>query len=423
MIMRKDYTKSGFLSFAITIWALICAVFVGFFPNFSWLTLIAILIPITASMLFSGYYNKAGLNLCRFLVGALFVFSSFMKGIDPLGTKYKMLDYFIAYNIEWLNSLALVLAIALIMAEFIVGICLMLNLLPRLATLGASLLMIFFTISTFFDAMYNLVPDCGCFGTAIKMSNWQTFFKNLIILAVLIPLIFNNKSLVNKRVTILGQTLFTFLFIGLFVWFEIYNVRHLPVIDFMDWKVGRDMKPAEEVEPAEIYLTFKNIETGATEEFLSPNYPWNDSVWMSQWEFVSQRQEGGTQSLGFSILNEDGDDYTYLLFETEKLFVFVAPYLDNMTEEDLAECQRIYDLANEYGYNYLWITSVNPEYVYELQDKYYMFDEVYFGDELELKSMVRSNPGLILMDNGVIIDKWSKIDFPTEKEINLLVRN
>lgn len=415
--MRKDYTKSGFLSFAITIWALICAVFVGFFPNFSWLTLIAILIPIMASMLFSGYYNKAGLNLCRFLVGALFVFSSFMKGVDPLGTKYKMLDYFIAYNIEWLNSLALVLAIALIMAEFVVGICLMLNLLPRLATLGASLLMIFFTISTFFDAMYNLVPDCGCFGTAIKMSNWQTFFKNLIIISVLIPLIRNNKSLTNKRVTILGQSLFTFIFLALFVGFEVYNVRHLPVIDFMDWKIGRDMKPAEELEPAEIYLTFKNTETGATEEFLSPNYPWNDSVWMSQWEFVSQRQEGGTQSLGFSILNEDGDDYTYLLFETEKLFVFVAPYLDNMSEEDFMECQRIYDLANEYGNNYLWITSVNPEYVYELQDKYYMFDEVYYGDELELKSMVRSNPGLILMDNGIILDKWSKIDFPSKEEL------
>ena len=421
--MRKDYTKSGFLSFAITIWALICAVFVGFFPNFSWMMLIAILIPIVGALLFSGYYNKSGLSLCRILVGALFIFSSFTKGVDPLGTKYKMLDYFIAYNIEWLNGFALTLSVFMIMAEFIVGFCLMFNLLPRLATLGATLLMLFFTTTTFFDALYNLVPECGCFGTAIKMSNWQTFFKNLIILAVLIPLIFNNKSLVNKRVTILGQTLFTFLFIGLFVWFEIYNVRHLPVVDFMDWKVGRDMKPAEEVEPAEIYLTFKNIETGATEEFLSPNYPWNDSVWMSQWEFVSQRQEGGTQSLGFSILNEDGDDYTYLLFETEKLFVFVAPYLDNMTEEDLAECQRIYDLANEYGYNYLWITSVNPEYVYELQDKYYMFDEVYFGDELELKSMVRSNPGLILMDNGVIIDKWSKIDFPTEKEINLLVRN
>lgn len=415
--MKKDYTKSGFLSFAITIWALVCAVFVGFFPNFSWLMLFAILVPIIASILFNNYYNRSGLVLCRVLVGALFVFSSFTKGVDPLGTKYKMLDYFIAYNIEWFNDFALALAIILIMAEFVVGICLILNLLPRLATLGASLLMIFFTISTFFDAIYNLVPDCGCFGTAIKMSNWQTFFKNLIILAVLIPLIFNNKSLVNKRVTILGQSLFTFIFLGLFVGFEIYNVRHLPVIDFMDWKVGRDMKPVENPEPADIYLTFKNIETGETEEYLSPNYPWNDSVWMSQWEFVSQRQEGGIQSLGFSILNEDGDDFTHLLFETEKLFVIVAPYLNEMTDNDFAECQRIYDFAIDNEYSYLWITSVNPEYVYELQEKYYMFDEVYYGDELELKSMVRSNPGLILMDNGVIIDKWSKIDFPTEDEL------
>ena len=94
-----------------------------------------------------------------------------------------------------------------------------------------------------------------------------------------------------------------------------------------------------------------------------------------------------------------------------------------MTENDFSECQRIYDFANENGFNYLWITSVSPEYVYELQDKYYMFDEVYYGDELELKTMVRSNPGLMLMDNGVILDKWSKIDFPCEKEINLLVRN
>lgn len=415
--MRKDYTKSGFISFAITIWALICAVFVGFFPNFSWLMLIAIIIPILSALLFSSLYNKSGLTLCRVLVGALFIFSSFTKGVDPLGTKYKMLDYFIAYNIEWLNSLALVLSVVMIMAEFIVGFCLMFNLLPRLATLGASLLMIFFTTTTFFDAIYDLVPDCGCFGTAIKMSNWQTFFKNLIILAVLIPLVFNNKSLVNKRVTILGQALFTFIFIGLFVGFEIYNVRHLPVIDFMDWKVGRDMKPVEDTEPAEIYLTFKNIETGETEEYLSPNYPWNDSIWMSQWEFVSQRQEGGTQSLGFSILNEDGDDFTHLLYDSEKLFVVVAPYINEMTEKDFAECKRIYDFANEHAYNFLWITSVNPEYIYELQEKYYMFDEVYFGDELELKSMVRSNPGLILMNNGVIIDKWSKIDFPTEGEI------
>ena len=113
--MRKDYTKSGFLSFAVTALALICAVFVGFLPDFSWLLLIAILIPIFASLLFNSYYNKSGLTLCRVLVGALFIFSSLTKGVDPLGTKYKMLDYFIAYNIEWLNGLALALSIIMIM--------------------------------------------------------------------------------------------------------------------------------------------------------------------------------------------------------------------------------------------------------------------------------------------------------------------
>ena len=92
-----------------------------------------------------------------------------------------------------------------------------------------------------------------------------------------------------------------------------------------------------------------------------------------------------------------------------------------MTEEDINECQRIYDFANENGFNYLWITSADPEYVYELQDEYYMFDEVYYGDELELKSMVRSNPGLMLMNNGIILDKWSKIDFPYAEEIDKLV--
>ena len=126
--MRKDYTKSGFLSFAITIWALVCAVFVGFNPDFSWFMLGAIAFPILASILFNNYYNKSGLVLCRVLVGALFVFSSFTKGVDPLGTKYKMLDYFIAYDIQWLNEYALPLAITMIMVEFIVGICLMLNL-------------------------------------------------------------------------------------------------------------------------------------------------------------------------------------------------------------------------------------------------------------------------------------------------------
>ena len=414
--MIENIKKPNLLPFGIIGFAIICAIIVGFYAEFSWLLLIALLLVLLSSIVLGNQFDKSSLTICRLLVGALFVFSSLTKGVDPLGTKYKILDYLSVYGMEWMNDAAIVLAVVMILAEFVVGICLIFNVLPRLATLGATLLMLFFTITTFFDALLDLVPDCGCFGTAIKMSNWQTFFKNLIINAVLIPLIFNNRLLKNKRLSLSGQWILAIAFMLVFTGFEIYNIRHLPVVDFMDWKIGNDMSP-KEAQPADIYLTFKNKETGKTQEYLSPDYPWNDSVWASQWEFVSQRSVGGSQSLGFAILDDYGEDVTHLLYDTEKLFVFVAPYLKDITEQDLQNCSEIINFARENEFNYLWITSVDQQYVNQLREDFDIFDEVYYGDELELKTMVRSNPGLMLIDNGVIIDKWSKIDFPTESKI------
>lgn len=412
-VMAEVAQKSRLVSYGITTMALGCAVFVGSHPDFSWLLLLLILLTLGLSIVFAKRYNDTGLRINQMLVGALFIFSSFTKGVDPLGTKYKMLDYLAAYGMEWMNDAALVLAVVMILAEFIVGVCLFVNVLPRLATLGATLLMIFFTVTTYFDAMYNLVPDCGCFGTAIKMSNWQTFFKNLVIDAVLIPIIFNNKSLKNKRLTLGVEWVLAIAFMSAFVWFEVYNIRHLPVIDFMDWKVGKDMTP-KGYDAGKVYVTYQNNETGETEEFESPNYPWNDSVWMSQWTFVSQRNVGGSDVLGFAILDVEGDDYTHILYDSENLYIFVAPYLDEMTDEDFENCEKMIEVVENQGYEYIWLTSVLPEYVQKLNEKHQMFYDVYYGDELELKTMVRSNPGLMLMNNGVIINKWSKIDFPLE---------
>lgn len=403
--------KSRTISYGITALALGCAVFVAMQPAFSWLLLLLIIVTLGLSILYGKKYNETGLKINRMLVGTLFIFSSFTKGVDPLGTKYKILDYLAAYGMEWMNDAALVLAVTMILAEFIVGICLFVNVLPRLATLGAVVLMIFFTCTTFFDAMYDLVPDCGCFGTAIKMSNWQTFFKNLVIDAVLIPVVFNNKSLKNRYLMPAGQWILAVLFMGAFVWFEVYNIRHLPVVDFMEWKVGKDMTP-KNYDAGKIYVTYRNMETGDTQEFESPNYPWNDSVWMSRWTFVSQRSEGGSQSLGFAILDEDGEDFTHILFETENLYVFVAPHLDDFSEKDFENCGKMIEVIDNEEFNYIWITSASPDYVERLNEKYQMFYDVYYGDELELKTMVRSNPGLMLIDNGLIINKWSKIDFP-----------
>ena len=261
--------------------ALASAVGINFLPEYHLWFLALLLVNLLISFVFGKKYNSTALTVCRLLVGALFIFSSFTKGVDPLGTKYKMLDYLSVYGMTWLNDFALVLAMGMILAEFLVGICLITKVLPRLAVLGATLLMLFFTITTLFDALYDLVPDCGCFGTAIKMSNWQTFYKNLVIDAILVPLIINNRQLKN-RLGLPVQFLVGCFFAAAFLGFEIYNYRHLPVVDFMNWKVGKQLN-AELAEETCTYLVYRNKATGETQEFISPNYPWNDSVWMSQW--------------------------------------------------------------------------------------------------------------------------------------------
>ena len=226
--MKKKTSTLPWISILV---ALASAVGIYFLPDYHLWFLAVLLLNLLVSLVFSKRYSKSALTICRLLVGALFIFSSFTKGVDPLGTKYKVLDYLSAYGMTWLNGAAMVLAMLMILAEFLVGICLITKIFPRLAVLGATLLMLFFTGTTLFDALYNLVPDCGCFGSAIKMTNWQTFYKNLVIDAVLIPLIMNNKHLENHFGKGL-QFVIGLAFAAAFLGFEIYNYRHLPVIDF-----------------------------------------------------------------------------------------------------------------------------------------------------------------------------------------------
>ena len=389
--------------------ALASAVGIYFLPEFHLWFLLILLINLLIPLIFSKKYDNAALTVCRLLVGALFIFSSFTKGVDPLGTKYKMLDYLAVYGMTWLNDFALILAMLMILAEFIVGICLITKVFPRLAVLGATLLMMFFTATTLFDALYDLVPDCGCFGTAIKMSNWQTFYKNLVIDAVLIPLIINNKKLENKMS---GGTQFAIgcVYALAFLGFEVYNYRHLPVVDFMNWKVGKQLN-VETSGDADIYLIYRNKATGETQEFLSPNYPWNDSVWMSEWEFVDQRTEGGSNFLGFSALDESGNDVTESILTTEKLLMFTSHDLADVSEKQWAKVKEVTETAEKQGYIVIWVVANEPEFVEQLREQYDFLYEVYYADELEIKPIVRSNPGLVWLDNGLVKNKWSVADF------------
>ncbi|MBR7023853.1 MAG: DoxX family protein [Bacteroidales bacterium] len=389
--------------------ALASAVGIYFLPEFHLWFLLILLINLLIPLIFSKKYDNAALTVCRLLVGALFIFSSFTKGVDPLGTKYKMLDYLAVYGMTWLNDFALILAILMILAEFIVGICLITKVFPRLAVLGATLLMMFFTATTLFDALYDLVPDCGCFGTAIKMSNWQTFYKNLVIDAVLIPLIINNKKLENKM-SDGSQFAIGCVYALAFLGFEVYNFRHLPVVDFMNWKVGKQLN-VETSGDADIYLIYRNKVTGETQEFLSPNYPWNDSVWMSEWEFVDQRTEGGSNFLGFSALDESGNDVTESILTTEKLLMFTSHDLADVSEKQWEKVKEVTETAEKQGYIVIWVVANEPEFVEQLREQYDFLYEVYYADELEIKPIVRSNPGLVWLDNGLVKNKWSVADF------------
>ena len=389
--------------------AIASAVGIYFLPEYQLWFLAILLANIWLALIVGKKYGLGALFICRFLVGALFIFSSFTKGIDPLGTKYKMLDYLSVYGMTWLNNAAMVMAMGLILAEFLVGICLITKIFPRLAVLGATLLMLFFTATTLFDALYNLVPDCGCFGSAVKMTNWQTFYKNLVIDAVLIPLILNNKRLENRFGKGL-QFVIGLAFAVAFLGFEIYNYRHLPVIDFMNWKVGKQLN-AEAPTDNKVYVTYRNKATHETQEFLSPNYPWNDTVWMSEWEFVGQRMEGGVDYLGFTALDEDGNDVTDLVLNTENLLMFTSHDLSKVTEKEWEKMREIAEAAANKDFVVLWTVAAEPQEVEQLRAKYDFIYDVYYADELEIKTIVRSNPGLIWLDNGLVKDKWSVFDF------------
>lgn len=410
--------KTPLLPWISILVALASAVGIYYLPDYHLWFLAILLLNLLVSLVFSKRYSKSALTICRLLVGALFVFSSFTKGVDPLGTKYKMLDYLSAYGMTWLNSAAMVLAMLMILAEFVVGFCLITKIFPRLAVLGATLLMLFFTGTTLFDALYNLVPDCGCFGSAIKMTNWQTFYKNLVIDAVLIPLIMNNKHLENHFGKGL-QFVIGLAFAAAFLGFEVYNYRHLPVIDFMNWKVGKQLN-AEPAAASKVYVTYRNKANGKTQEYLSPDYPWNDSVWMSEWEFVGQRVEGGSDYLGFTALDEDGNDVTDLVLNTENLLMFTSHDLSKVTEKEWEKMRQITEAAGAKDFVVLWTVAAEPEEVEQLRAKYDFVYDVYFADELEIKTIVRSNPGLIWLDNGLVKDKWSVFDFPQGEKLEKL---
>ncbi|MDD4848535.1 MAG: hypothetical protein PHR53_07225, partial [Bacteroidales bacterium] len=301
------------------------------------------------------------------------------------------------------------------------------NTLPRLATLGATLLMLFFTVITYFDAMYNVVPDCGCFGSAVLMSNWQTFYKNIILDTILISLIFNNKQLKNS-ISIPLQFGIAIVFAGLFTGFQLYNLNHLPVIDFMPWKVGNKMSVEEsQRKPVVSYVIYQNNQTGERQEFISPNYPYNDSVWMANWTFVDSRIDDPNPRLhNMIILDDAGDDQTEYLFNGETPSIIATSFKLEKLDMDLAPyIDSLYHFAENHGMNFVFLVASEnaEEAIAAFREKTGAEYDIFNVDDVELKMIVRSNPGLFIMKNGVVVGKWHWRDFPKIEQLNEIIQH
>jgi len=367
---------------------------------------------------------KIANQISRVIIGVVFIFSGFVKAIDPLGSVYKFNDYFNAFGIPWMEFSSLPLAVIMSGFEFLVGFSVLFGLRYKLSTLGSLLFMAFFTPLTLYIALYSPVSDCGCFGDALILSNTSTFIKNLFILAAAI-IIFSYRKKFKTPISPRLQWLLVAVGATFIVAISVYCYRHEPLIDFRPWKVGNKIKdyvtPVPEV--ADISLIYRNKKTGEEKEYAVNNYPWNDSVWVANWEFVDQKkkviQEYKKAPISdFVIHDADGNDLTEgYISNPDYNFMLFAYDLMETNRNSFKEINIFAESAEKDGYTFIGLTASPFTYIEEFRHELQTLYPFYLVDEIALKTAIRSNPGIILLRDGKVIAKWSHRDLPSYQEV------
>ena len=364
-------------------------------------------------------------NLCRIIVGIVFIYSGFVKGIDPLGSDYKFTDYFNAFGMGWMNATTLFFSFALSLAEFLIGIALLFNLWVSRMAWGSLLFMAFFTPLTLVLALTNPVSDCGCFGDAMILTNWQTFWKNIILLLLAI-MIFVYRKEYKSSLPLMGQFSFLALAGAGMLCLSVYCYRHLPVLDFRPYAVGKNitegMRLPEGAEPDqyEVTLKYKNKQTGEVQSFTEENYPWQDTL---NWEYESSSErlvkKGYITPIHDLVIEHPTlGNITEEILEDDNHTILAVAY--NLTQSDVQyqpAINRLAEYAQEKGIRFYGLTSSSERDIETYKKRYHVPYEFCTADEIQLKTMIRSNPGVIILREGTILDKWAGKDVPDVKEL------
>lgn len=354
------------------------------------------------------------LLICRITAGLVFIFSGTVKAIDPLGSAYKFQDYFLAFNMDFLLPLSLPLGILLCAAEFFAGISVLFNIRQKTGIWLLMLMMIVFTPLTLVLALTNPVTDCGCFGDVIHLTNWQTFIKNIILLIPVTVLFINRNKVIPASGTIKEWMAIAGI-LALFIAFSLFNLRYLPLIDFLPYKTGTyipDKMKIPEGKPADRYeTTFIYEKDGIAKEFSLENYPADDSSWV----FVDQKtvlaEKGYEPPIhDFVLTTQDNTDITEDILASEDFtFLMICQKIENIKAGRLNEGFALGNRLSEENIQFLVLTASGAAEII----RYGSSHDVCSVDEITLKTMVRSDPGYMLLRAGTILGKWSWARIPS----------
>lgn len=379
---------------------------------------------------------KVIVELARLVLGATFIFSGFVKSVDPIGTAYKIEDYMTNFGLIDLYPFALPISIFLCAGELCLGIFMLFGLYRKWVSYILFVVMLFMTPLTLYLAIADPVKDCGCFGDALIISNWDTFYKNIILLICSICTVMWNQKITNLF-TGKFYWLVALYIIGCSAYFCVHNYLNEPVFDFRPYKIGANLPQLMTVDDDKrpIYQNIMIYEKdGLKKEFTEQNYPWQDSTWHYVDATSKIIKEGEDPVIKDFVINKlylesdkskiinKEDITTEVLTDTNYTFLMISNSLENAREEFFSKFEDINNYAREYQYNFYCLTASPEDNILKLEKENitnFTFCQV---DERTLKTIVRSNPGLLLIKNGIIINKWSDKDVPDEYLLNKPIR-
>ena len=362
-------------------------------------------------------------NLCRMALALTFILSGYVKAIDPLGTQYKLNDYAAAMHLseyipDWLTLTG---AIALAMTEFALGIFMLFAIRRHLVSRLMTAMMVMMTLITVWIFIANPVKDCGCFGDAIKLTNGETLLKNIVLLAAAIvtamrPL--DMARLISKS----NQWIVTNYTLVYIVCTSLYCLYALPTFDFRPYHIGADIKKGMEIpegaEQPEFETTFILKKNGQTREFTLDNYP--DSTW----EFVDsktiQTRQGYEPPIhDFSLTDtKTGEDITdNVLSHKGYTFLLISRSLAYADDSNFGDIDQIYEYASEHNIPFYCVTASTDSDINRWRDLTGAEYPFCTADETTLKTIIRSNPGLLLLKDATVIGKWSHNQLPDPDEL------